>query len=91
MYFLVLLTGSTPLKMYKKLVDYYKAGKVSFKYVKTFNMDEYVNLPRSHPESYHHFMFHYLFKVTDMDTLIRIRRSLRSLRSLRKIDKNLQN
>ena len=56
-------TGGTPLKMYAKLVEYYKAGKVSFKYVKTFNMDEYVNLPRSHPESYHHFMFHNLFKV----------------------------
>jgi len=37
-------TGSTPLKMYAKLVEYYKAGKVSFKYVKTFNMDEYVGL-----------------------------------------------
>ena len=50
--------------MYAKLVEYYKAGKVSFKYVKTFNMDEYVGLPRDHPESYHHFMFHNLFKVT---------------------------
>lgn len=29
--------------MYLKLIEYYKAGKVSFKYVKTFNMDEYVN------------------------------------------------
>lgn len=35
-------TGGTPLGMYKKLIEYYKAGKVSFKYVKTFNMDEYV-------------------------------------------------
>lgn len=35
-------TGGTPLGMYKKLVEYYKAGKVSFKYVTTFNMDEYV-------------------------------------------------
>jgi len=60
-------TGGTPLKMYAKLVEYYKAGKVSFKYVKTFNMDEYVNLPRSHPESYHHFMFHNLFKHIDID------------------------
>jgi len=60
-------TGSTPLKMYAKLVEYYKAGKVSFKYVKTFNMDEYVGLPRDHPESYHHFMFHNLFKHIDID------------------------
>jgi 6-phosphogluconolactonase/Glucosamine-6-phosphate isomerase/deaminase len=36
------IIGSTPLGMYKKLIEYYVAGKVSFKYVKTFNMDEYV-------------------------------------------------
>lgn len=35
-------TGSTPLGMYQKLIEYYKAGHISFKYVKTFNMDEYV-------------------------------------------------
>lgn len=35
-------TGSTPLGMYKQLIEFHKAGKVSFKYVKTFNMDEYV-------------------------------------------------
>ena len=56
-------SGSTPLKMYAKLVEYYKAGKVSFKYVKTFNMDEYVGLDRAHQESYHYFMFNNLFKV----------------------------
>ena len=31
----------------------HKAGKVSFKYVKTFNMDEYVGISEDHPESYH--------------------------------------
>lgn len=36
-------TGSTPLGMYRKLVEYYKNGKVTFKYVKTFNMDEYAS------------------------------------------------
>lgn len=36
-------TGSTPLGMYRKLVEYHKAGKISFKYVKTFNMDEYAS------------------------------------------------
>ena len=49
--------------MYSKLVEYYKAGKVSFRFVKTFNMDEYVGLDRNHHESYHYFMFHNLFKV----------------------------
>lgn len=43
-YFYVLYynIGGTPLGMYKYLIKYYKAGNVSFKYVKTFNMDEYV-------------------------------------------------
>ena len=36
-------TGSSPLGMYKKLVELNKAGKISFEKVVTFNMDEYVN------------------------------------------------
>lgn len=60
-------TGSTPLPMYKKLIEFYKAGRVSFKYVKTFNMDEYCNLPRDHPESYHYFMWNEFFKHIDID------------------------
>lgn len=63
LFVLGLPTGGTPLKMYKALIQHYKAGKVSFKYVKTFNMDEYVGLPRDHPESYHHYMFNNFFKV----------------------------
>lgn len=35
-------TGSTPLGMYRKLIQYHKEGKISFEFVKTFNMDEYV-------------------------------------------------
>ena len=46
-------TGSSPLKTYKQLIDLYKKGEVSFEHVVTFNMDEYVNLPEDHPESYH--------------------------------------
>lgn len=60
-------TGGTPLGMYKKLIEYYKAGKLSFKYVKTFNMDEYVDLPRDHPESYHYYMYNNFFKHIDID------------------------
>lgn len=60
-------TGGTPLGMYKKLIEYYKAGKVSFQYVKTFNMDEYVGLPRDHPESYHYYMWNNFFKHIDID------------------------
>ena len=53
MFVLGLPTGGTPLGMYQKLVQAHKAGKVSFKYVITFNMDEYVGIPEDHPESYH--------------------------------------
>lgn len=60
-------TGSTPLGTYKKLIEFYKAGKISFKYVKTFNMDEYVQLARDHPQSYHSFMWNNFFKHIDID------------------------
>ncbi len=59
--------GSTPVGTYKKLVDFHKRGELSFKYVKTFNMDEYVNLDKSHPQSYHAFMWEHLFKHVDID------------------------
>uniref|UniRef100_A0A0B7AK85 Glucosamine-6-phosphate isomerase n=1 Tax=Arion vulgaris TaxID=1028688 RepID=A0A0B7AK85_9EUPU len=59
-------TGSTPLGMYRKLIEFHKAGKLSFKYVKTFNMDEYVDLARDHPESYHSFMWENFFKHIDI-------------------------
>ena len=58
-------TGSSPIGMYRGLVKAYQEGKVSFKNVVTFNMDEYVNLPVDHPESYHSFMFTNLFNHID--------------------------
>jgi len=54
-------TGSSPIPTYKGLIKLVKDGKLSFKHVVTFNMDEYVGLPRDHPESYHTFMFRELF------------------------------
>jgi len=59
-------TGSTPLGMYKKLIEFCNEGLVSFKYVETFNMDEYVGLPRDHPESYHYYMWSNFFKHIDI-------------------------
>ena len=44
-------TGSSPLGMYKALIELNQKGLVSFQHVITFNMDEYVGLPQSHPES----------------------------------------
>ena len=58
-------TGSSPIGMYRCLVKAVKEGKVSFKNVLTFNMDEYVGLPEEHPESYHSFKFTNLFNHID--------------------------
>ncbi|OWR45751.1 glucosamine-6-phosphate isomerase isoform X1 [Danaus plexippus] len=60
-------TGGTPLGMYKRLIQFYKEGRISFKYVTTFNMDEYVGLPRDHPESYHYYMWNEFFKHIDIE------------------------
>lgn len=59
-------TGSSPLGTYNALIDLYKAGKVSFENVVTFNMDEYVGIAEDHPESYHSFMFENFFKHIDI-------------------------
>ncbi len=58
-------TGSSPVGMYNALVEANRAGKVSFQNVITFNMDEYVGLPETHPESYHAFMARNLFDHID--------------------------
>ena len=58
-------TGSSPVGMYNALVEANRAGKVTFKNVITFNMDEYVGLPEAHPESYHAFMARNLFDHID--------------------------
>lgn len=59
-------TGSSPLGTYKALIDLYKAGRVSFENVVTFNMDEYVGIAEDHPESYHSFMFNNFFNHIDI-------------------------
>lgn len=59
-------TGSSPLLTYKYLVKMYQKGEISFQNVVTFNMDEYVGLPRDHAQSYHTFMWENLFKHIDI-------------------------
>ncbi len=58
-------TGSSPAGMYACLVKAYREGRVSFRNVVTFNMDEYVGLPEEHPQSYHSFMLRNLFDHVD--------------------------
>jgi glucosamine-6-phosphate deaminase len=59
-------TGSSPLGMYQRLVELHKQGKVSFKNVVTFNMDEYVGIPRDHEQSYYTFMHQNFFDHIDI-------------------------
>lgn len=66
LFVLGLPTGSTPLGMYKKLIEFYQRGELSFQHVVTFNMDEYVGLPEDHPQSYHAYMYQNLFNHIDI-------------------------
>ena len=59
-------TGSSPLGVYRHLIQLYKKGVVSFKNVITFNMDEYVGLPQDHSESYYSFMWNNFFSHIDI-------------------------
>lgn len=59
-------TGSSPLGMYDRLIELYRQGKVSFRHVVTFNMDEYIGLPRDHEQSYHTFMWTNFFNHIDI-------------------------
>lgn len=65
-FILGLPTGSSPVGMYKELIKLNKSGKMSFKNVVTFNMDEYVAIPEDHPESYHSFMWNNFFSHIDI-------------------------
>jgi glucosamine-6-phosphate deaminase len=60
-------TGSTALGVYKELVRMHKAGKVSFKNVITFNMDEYLGLEAGHPQSFRRFMNDNFFSHIDIN------------------------
>ena len=59
-------TGSSPVGTYKYLIELYRQGVISFKHVITFNMDEYVGLPKDHPQSYYSFMWDNLFSHIDI-------------------------
>ncbi len=56
-----LATGSTPIGMYKNLVKMYNDNELDFSDVKTFNLDEYYQLPRDNDQSYYYFMHENLF------------------------------
>ena len=61
-----LATGSTPLNMYSELVRMYREGLLSFKRVKSVNLDEYIGLAPTHSQSYAYFMAKNLFDSIDI-------------------------
>ena len=62
-----LATGSSVLLTYKALIKKHKEGRLSFKNLVTFNLDEYVDLPLNHAQSYRNYMKKELFDHIDID------------------------
>lgn len=60
-------TGASPVETYKRLIEKYESGEVSFKDITTFNLDEYCGLSRENKNSYFYFMKDNLFGKTDVD------------------------
>ena len=62
-----LATGSTPVGLYRRLIEGYRQGKLSFRKIRSLNLDEYVGLPETHDQSYRYFMNDNLFDHIDID------------------------
>lgn len=62
-----LATGSSPIKLYQELVRMHKEEGLSFSNVITFNLDEYMPMPKESKQSYHYFMHYHLFDHIDID------------------------
>jgi glucosamine-6-phosphate isomerase len=61
-----LATGGTPVETYRQLVADYQANRTSYKKVRAVNLDEYVGLSTSDPNSYHAYMEQHLFDYIDL-------------------------
>lgn len=62
-----LATGSTMELVYRHLVRMHKEEGLDFSLCSTFNLDEYVGLFPSDPNSYRHYMNHHLFTHVNID------------------------
>lgn len=60
-------TGNTPVGMYDRVIAECKREYHCFRDVVTFNLDEYVGIPRDHPGSYYMFMQQHVFSHVDID------------------------
>ena len=57
-----LATGTTPIPFYQELVRIHEDEGLDFSQITTFNLDEYMGLSPSHPQSYHYYMQQQLFR-----------------------------
>ena len=62
-----LATGSSPVGIYRQLIDWYRKGDIDFSRVTSVNLDEYVGLKGDHPQSYRYFMQQNLFDHVNID------------------------
>ena len=62
-----LATGSSPLGVYKQLIEWYNKGDLDFKDVKSVNLDEYCGLSSEHDQSYRYFMNSNFFDHINID------------------------
>lgn len=60
-------TGSTPLGLYRRLIEAHETSGLDFSKITTFNLDEYVGLPPEHDQSYHHYMWTNLFNHVNVN------------------------
>ncbi|MDR0531335.1 MAG: glucosamine-6-phosphate deaminase [Oscillospiraceae bacterium] len=63
-----LATGASPLPVYARMISQCEAGEVSFRDVRTFNLDEYCDLPQAHKNSYRTYMRQELFDKIDINS-----------------------
>ena len=61
-----LATGASPIPTYQNIISTFNKGGISFKGVKTYNLDEYCNLPKDDKNSYYTFMHEQLFNSLDI-------------------------
>jgi glucosamine-6-phosphate deaminase len=61
-----LATGSSPVGTYENLIKACRNKEISFKKIKTYNLDEYCGIDKKHPQSYYYFMYEKLFNHVDI-------------------------
>jgi len=61
-----LATGSSPIGLYQRMIKDHLDNGTTYTAVRTVNLDEYLGLPKSHPESYYSFMHTNLFSGLDI-------------------------